>query len=303
MFGYVRVEKRELRLREYECYRALYCGLCHRMGKCTGQCSRMTLCYDFVLLAAVRMSLSEERFRIEQKRCFLHPLHKRAVAVDAPTLDYCADASALLAYHKLADDCLDERGPRRLIARMGRLLMRSGYRRARRRHPELDATIRDSLDRLQAVERDPEARGHADLPAACFGDLMAEVCASGLAGRARRIAERLGQSLGRWIYYLDAADDYGEDQRRGRYNPYLAGVESESTFPDWEAVRVAMNATLADCERAFLLIDRYPAPELKEIIYNVFYLGLPGTAERVLEKAPRDGNDQRKDTSEDEESL
>ena len=48
--------KHELRVREDVFYRALYCGLCHRMGKCTGQCSRMTLNYDFVFLAAVRLA-------------------------------------------------------------------------------------------------------------------------------------------------------------------------------------------------------------------------------------------------------
>ena len=54
MLGYIRTSQGELRVREYEVYRALYCGLCKHMGKCTGQCSRMTLSYDFVFLAALR---------------------------------------------------------------------------------------------------------------------------------------------------------------------------------------------------------------------------------------------------------
>ncbi len=297
MFGYVRVEKKELRLREYECYHALYCGLCHRMGKCTGQCSRMTLCYDFVLLSAVRMSLTGESFRIEKKRCLPHPFHKHPVAVEAPTLDYCADASALLSHHKLSDDCHDERGARRLVARVGRFLLGGGYRRAKKRHPELDRRIRESLDRMQAAEHDPTINGHADWMAEQFGDLMAAVCAAELGGSARRIAESIGRSLGRWIYYLDAADDYREDRKKGRYNPYLIGAEGPPAKEDWEAVRVAMNATLAECEKAFLLIDRYPTPELKEIIYNVFYLGLPGTADRVLTGILTDGDDKRKEAN------
>ena len=43
MLGYIKTDTQELRVREHHYYRALYCGLCHRMGKCTGNCSRMTL--------------------------------------------------------------------------------------------------------------------------------------------------------------------------------------------------------------------------------------------------------------------
>ena len=66
MFGYVKPHNPELRMRDYECYRAYYCGLCRAMGKCTGQCSRMTLSYDFVFLAAVRCYLAGEEPQIQK---------------------------------------------------------------------------------------------------------------------------------------------------------------------------------------------------------------------------------------------
>ena len=56
MYGYIRTFDPELKVREQEYYRAVYCGLCRTMGKCTGQCSRMTLSYDFTLFALVRMA-------------------------------------------------------------------------------------------------------------------------------------------------------------------------------------------------------------------------------------------------------
>ena len=57
MFGYVVVDKTALRIREYDYYRATYCGLCHAMGKCTGCASRLTLSYDVTFLALVREML------------------------------------------------------------------------------------------------------------------------------------------------------------------------------------------------------------------------------------------------------
>ena len=54
MFGYIRTDVPEMRVRENEYYRAVYCGLCRAQGKCTGQCSRFTLNYDIVFLALLR---------------------------------------------------------------------------------------------------------------------------------------------------------------------------------------------------------------------------------------------------------
>ena len=54
MFGYVKPHVPELRVGEYELFRAVYCGVCRSMGRHTGTVSRFTLNYDYVFLAAVR---------------------------------------------------------------------------------------------------------------------------------------------------------------------------------------------------------------------------------------------------------
>ena len=138
MFGYVRTVPSELRLREYECYRAYYCGLCRSMGKCTGACSRLTLSYDFVFLAACRAWLCGEKPETKRFRCALHPLRRRLTVTGSEQLDYCADASVLLSYHKCLDDLGDERGFRRLRAGLAKFALHGGYKKAKRRLPAPD---------------------------------------------------------------------------------------------------------------------------------------------------------------------
>ena len=67
MFGYVVVDKPSLRVREYDYYRATYCGLCHAMGKCTGCVSRLTLSYDVTFFALVREMLEETKVEFVKK--------------------------------------------------------------------------------------------------------------------------------------------------------------------------------------------------------------------------------------------
>ena len=50
MFGYIRPQKGELLVREFEQYRGVYCGLCKQLGKSYGFAARMTLSYDCTFL-------------------------------------------------------------------------------------------------------------------------------------------------------------------------------------------------------------------------------------------------------------
>ena len=280
MFGYVRTYPSELRLRDYECYRAYYCGLCRTMGKCTGQCSRLTLSYDFVFLAAVRCSLAGEKPDVKRFRCLLHPFRRRKLVRKSPQLSYCADASALLAAAKISDDLADERGVRRVRAFFRRLFLARAARRARKRHPELADEIAAHLRRLREIEQDASIQS-ADAPAEVFGALLSAIFSNGLSSASARIAAEIGDAVGRWIYLADAADDLAADAKKGRCNPLLRLFGSEPTPADWNAVRTGLAANLSRAQRAFELMGDFPCPELREILANVLYLGLPKTAEKL----------------------
>ncbi len=284
MLGYVRTDTPELRVRDQECYRALYCGLCRHMGKCTGQCSRMALSYDFVFLAAFRMSLLQENVKIKQFRCLAHPTQRKNAVADSATLAFCADATAILTYHKCLDDVADEKGFKRIRAKLAAAFFHSGYRRAKKRYAELDRTVCNQLKELRQYEQNSNAPPSADAPAAIFGNIMSAVCSEGLSGGEKRIAAQFGRAIGHWIYLIDAADDYRDDLKSGSFNPFTHLFGSSMTEENAAGVKLALKKYLTDAENAFVLIDDFPMPEIKEILCNILYLGLPATADRILNK-------------------
>ncbi len=285
MLGYIRTDAPELRLRDSECYRAIYCGLCRQMGKCTGQCSQLSLSYDFAFLAAFRMSLTNEALELQKKHCLVHPFKKRNMALNSPALAYCADASAILTYHKCRDDVDDEKGFKKLQARTASGFFSLAYRRAKRRYPDLDKTVRSLLQELHEYEKNTTAVPSADAPAAIFGRLMAAVCCEGLTGIEARIATTFGRAIGHWIYLVDAADDYRNDLASGSFNPFVRLFGDGMTEENAESIAVSLKRYLSDAEGAFLLIDSFPAPEVREILCNILYLGLPKVADRILLQA------------------
>ena len=283
MFGYVRVMSAELKVKEYELYRGAYCGLCRSMGKCTGQCSRMTLSYDFAFLALLRACLENTPIVLEKKRCIAHPLRKRSMAKPNEVLTYCAYAASLLNYHKIMDDISDEKGWRKLAAytvlpfvkRARKKALKAGY-------AELDAAISKKLTELSDVESKRTAS--VDTPAAIFGELLSDICSYGLEGANARIASAIGHSVGKWIYIVDAIDDVSKDEQKGRYNPLLLLYGGRRpTKEELLSVSEALKAQLVCASDALDLVDTQNHAVLS-IIENIMYLGLPSVEQKILKE-------------------
>ena len=285
MFGYIRVNRPECRIREYEYYRGVYCGLCRALGKCTGQCSRMMLGYDFTFMALVRLAMAGITPTLKKSGCIAHPFRRRLMAKpskgseEEEIFSLCACATALLSYHKVCDDIADERGGKRVKARLEKLFVGPPRRRAAKRYGALEPAIREGLARLSEIEKS-DVRS-LDAPAEAFGGLLAEVLSFGLTDSKRRIAYEIGFRVGKWIYLVDAADDYEEDLRRKRYNPIVKVYGDSLTPEERESLLEALTAELMQAERGFDLLD-YPDGNSRGVIENIIYSGMPSVAKRVL---------------------
>lgn len=300
MFGYVRVNNAELKVKEYEFYRGTYCGLCRAMGKCTGQCSRMTLNYDFVFLALVRLAMSGEKVCFKQRRCFVHPLKKRNSMERNDVLDYCAAASALLNYHKIKDDLADERGLKKLRARIAQPFVAGARRRAIKRVPELSALDGQVSDRLTALAQTEKGNGSSvNAPAEQFGALLGDIMAFGLEGSDERIARELGRSIGAWIYIADAIEDMEQDIEKGRYNPFIRLYGGRLPQGDeLTSISMAVRNQLYGAEAAVDLME-IESDTVRNIIQNIIYLGITERTDGIIKAYTKEEEKKKGETEND----
>ena len=270
MFGYVRPWTPDLRVRDYEYYRALYCGLCRAMKETTGVLSSFTLNYDMVFLLMVRLLYKEKTVSFVRRRCMAHPLRRHREAAVTESLKETARLSAILTAAKNRDDLSDERGAKRLRARL--LSLPLGHAEKRAKCPALRETLSVLLSELSQLEA--EKTPSVDAPAELSGKLLGEVFAYGMDGGRDRLYE-LGCRLGRVIYKIDALDDYAEDVRRDRYNPYrcLYG----DTPMTYENRMTAVRGIRLEMELLEDTVSRLPfgdCEEIEAIVKNILYLGL-----------------------------
>lgn len=295
-FGYIRVNRPECKIREYEYYRAVYCGLCHSLGKCTGQCSRMLLGYDFTFMALVRLALAGVSPTLVPSRCIAHPIRRRLMAKpkkgseEASVFALCSCASVLLSYHKLRDDIADEQGLRRFRARVLQPLVGGFRKRAKKQYEALDRIIEEGLLALTHIEKSEICS--LDAPAEAFGGILADVLSYGLEGGKARIAREIGFRIGKWIYLVDAADDYEEDLKKGRYNPLVRVFGESLEQEERNSLVEALTVELREAEHGFDLLD-YPDEGCRGVVENIIYSGMPPVAKAIV--GGRDGKRRKSD--------
>ena len=198
MFGYVRPFRPELKCKDFDLYRATYCGLCRCLRRRYGLIAPMLLNFDFTFLALLLWE-PEEGFTPCRGRCHANPLRKLPMCPDSPALELAADESVILAWWKLRDGVQDEGPVKGLPARALSLLLRPAYRKAARRCSAFDGMVRDCLAELSALER--EGCPSLDRTADTFARLLQS--AAPREGERGRVLAQLLYHLGRWIYLAD----------------------------------------------------------------------------------------------------
>lgn len=279
MFGYVLPSTERLDERERERFRAVYCGLCHTLGRRYGFAARFLLNYDFTFLAILLSEGGEEA--CEKRRCAVHPCRGCMAQDETAALDAAADRSVILSWWQVQDHIADHGFWKGLKYRAAALLLRHAYRKASARLPRFDAAVCGHLRSLDVLEK---ARcASIDAAAEPFAALMADIAADVPDERRRRILEQILYQLGRWIYLIDAADDFRRDARSGSYNPlrYRYGNADESlTEADKLAMAETLDASIARMASAYALCD---FGVWTPILDSVFYESLYGIGKAVLD--------------------
>ena len=214
MFGYVRYDMPNLFIKDFSLYKAMYCGLCKSIGASCGQMARMGLSYDMTFLSALLHNMTGTDVKIERQNCFEHAIRKRPIAcVDGLTEELGA-FNTLLVYHKLSDD---ERDGEKKRGR--RLWFGRGYRRAKKRYPALTALVEEFMREQERAERAEETS--PDRAADPTARMMRDVSRHFLGEKASESSDELFYALGKWVYLIDALDDYDKDKKKGGFNPFV----------------------------------------------------------------------------------
>ena len=261
MFGYLIVNKPEMKIKDYERYRAYYCGLCRRLYKHYGKKGQLTLSFDMTFLTILLNGLYEPKLHSGKHFCGLHPAKRQKVMCNQLS-DYAADMGILLTYYNLLDDWQDEKKLKSLLLADS---LRKSCMEITRRYPRQSRAVRDYIKKLSVCEK--ENTDQLDRVSGLTGTMLGEIFVF-REDEGSDDLRTMGFFLGKFIYLMDAYEDLSDDLKNGRYNPWSLYAEGKEFDQRAETVLTMM---MTECAAVF---ERLPILKDIEILRNIIYSGV-----------------------------
>ena len=272
MFGYVRINKMDLTFREFDYYKGYYCGLCKYLKENHGEVSRLSLNYDITFLIVILTALYKLDSDITYERCIANPLKKKMRIVNEIT-EYAASMNILLSYYKLEDNLYDDNGIKDKLAYE---LYKGKLKKAYEKYPQKAEYIKQQLGNLRELEK--QEIKSIDKVSNTFGNLMGEIFVYKKDEYEQNL-RNIGFNLGKYIYILDAYEDLEEDNKKGRYNPFIDYIDKKEELKNKVDRLISMSLGMATKN-----IEQLNLEFNKSIIDNIIYSGVYLRYKSILEK-------------------
>ena len=272
MFGYVRINKMDLTFREFDYYKGYYCGLCKYLKENHGEVSRLSLNYDITFLIVILTALYKLDSDITYERCIANPLKKKMRIVNEIT-EYAASMNILLSYYKLEDNLYDDNGIKDKLAYE---LYKGKLKKAYEKYPQKAEYIKQQLGNLRELEK--QESKSIDKVSNIFGNLMGEIFVYKKDEYEQNL-RNIGFNLGIYIYILDAYEDLEEDNKKGRYNPFIDYIDKKEELKNKVDRLISMSLGMATKN-----IEQLNLEFNKSIIDNIIYSGVYLRYKSILEK-------------------
>jgi hypothetical protein len=287
MFGYVTPYKMELKIKDYEMFKAYYCGLCISIKNNFSNLCRMSLNYDMTFLGILLDSLECSKHKYVVTKCIAHPMKKKPKVIDNKALDYAAFCNVALVYYKLLDDYNDDNSLNKKFISM---YIKKFINKSKEDLYPLLVNIEENIKKLSSLEKSQDIISIDEL-----SDPFASLTAFIISYYYKNEdfydnLYNLGYNLGRWIYIIDAYDDLKEDMEKHKFNAINKAFNTENlSYEDLIAQqvnRIEFNL-LMSANTTVEALNKLPINKNKDLLFNILQLGLMNKIEIIKSRSDK----------------
>lgn len=287
MFGYVMPYKLELKIKDYEMFKAYYCGLCISIKENFSNLCRLSLNYDMTFLGILLDSFSEEKNSYEVSKCIAHPLKKKPKVINNKALNYAAFCNVALVYYKLLDDYTDDNA---INKKLLSLYLKKFIEKENLELKPLLKNIEDNITKLTELENSKECISIDEL-SHNFADLTGFLISFYFKDKDfHQELYKLGYNLGRWIYIIDAYDDLEEDLKKQKFNAINKSFNTEGlSFEELikaQRDRIEFNLMMSASSTVDAL-NNLPIEKNGDLLFNILQFGLMNKIESIKSRSDK----------------
>lgn len=268
MFGYVTVYKPELKIKDYDTYKGVYCTLCKTMQKEYGFLSRFLLSYDATFYVIYRMGVTKNCTKASKSHCSFNPCKKcLKITSDEKIFKKASAITVMLSYFKLCDNIKDEKFFKKLFCKLLKPYFLHLVKKAKSKYENEFLNIEKYMQEQYLVEQNNIGIDGASEPTGkALGYILSD-------GNLDSLDYKIGYNLGRTVYLLDAFDDYKKDIKSKSFNPF---TNSENIVKD---ATFAINMSIGEMVEYLNKIEIF---RFKEIINNIVFYGLNSRMKKII---------------------
>lgn len=204
MYGYLKITANVPKnVKKY--FKYSYCSLCKSLQKHYGMLGSLTLSYDVTILSL--LLIKEEFFGSYEK---IHCIGGKTPSQNDETFRKLASLNIFLVREKLKDNLQDEK-------KLKNILLMKFFNRTIKKAENLDTSlseiVRKEFEKFYKFEKE-----NLSIEQLCelFANLMLEISKN---FNMNKKYNDIIVNISRWLYYIDALDDYEKDCKTGEFNP------------------------------------------------------------------------------------
>lgn len=281
MFGYVTIYKPELKIKDYETYKGVYCTLCKAMGKEYGVLSRCLLSYDGAFYVLYKLGLNNEELEVNKSRCSFNPCKKcLKVSCKSDIYKLASAITVILSYFKLIDNIKDSNFLKKFILYLIYPYFALLKNKAKKKYNDVFETIKNGMIEQFSVETENEIS--IDKSAHASAKMLGWLFSYGESEDVKQLSYNFGYQLGRTVYFLDAFDDFEKDKATKSFNPF------ENTENIVEDAKFTINLSIGELAETSknISLNKFSA-----VADNILYEGLNYQLERITKKYRGEANE------------
>lgn len=207
MFGYLQFHGNKKSI-YYNQFKKNYCYLCKCLGKNCGLMIRCILSFDITFFL---MTVTEESYlsKVNKISCF-KKLPKEYYETEVA--NKIASLNLFLSMAKIEDNILDEKN---LIAYIGKLFLLRSFKKAKEKHQTMWYTVDSGYKKIRELESKNSSVQELET---AFSNIICDIAKNEFhCNDSNRLS--ILEFTTKWIYFIDAYDDYDKDIKKRRFNP------------------------------------------------------------------------------------
>ena len=195
-------------------------------------------------------------------------------------LSLASAITVVTVYYKLEDDIKDNSFIKSLPSRFLKIFASSWRKKSLKKYPQVDKIVGELNNNQYKAEQkeNPTIDESAEPTAIMMKRLMLLLAKTDVE---KAVYGEFGYFLGKWVYLMDAADDYEKDIKKNNFNPFVHSLKEKNLTQQQrsEYMNSVLNITASRVVSAFNLMN---VQSFTAIADNLVNMGLGEMQKKII---------------------